>query len=284
MHPIKKAIEEVKYRIPRDLLQRVFIDSSRLGRNNWRANLDEQILALVIKPRVLVDCNMLGGTQQLIPLAGLAMETPPDYQWATVVHIPKERTQGKTINSVLHVVFFNSAQVAGYVGANLMGGGVIGAGFNPMSSDNSALTASMAGVLSAMDKIPQTSTANVQLIGENTILIRDGAIIPQYSFLRCVLADDEELSSLQLRSYRHFANLVEFAVKSYLYNELIIQIDAGELRYGQTLGVFKSILESYSDAEANYRDYLTNVWEKVAMMNDDTTFTRFQKLLIGGYR
>jgi hypothetical protein len=138
--------------------------------------------------------------------------------------------------------------------------------------------------LSAFDKIPHTSTSRVQLIAENTILIRDGTAIPQNSFLRCVLANDDNLSNIQLRSYRHFSNLVELAIKSYIYNELVVQIDVGEIRYGQVLGVFKEIVTSYADAEVNYRDYLTETWEKVAFMNDDESHLRYLKLLIGGNR
>ena len=284
MNPIKKAIEEAKYRIPRQLLERVFIDGSIFGRTNWRSNLDEQILALVVRPRVLVDCNLIGGTQELIPLQGLAFVSPPDYQWATVVHIPKDRTFNKSINSVLNVMFFNTAQIAGFAGASMLASGQGTSMFNPSASDNSALMAATAGVLAAMDKIPYTSTSRVQMCGENTILIRDGMTIPQNSYLRCVLANDENLTNLQLRSYRHFSNLVEHAIKAYIYNELIVQVDVAELRYGQQLGVFKEIVTSYADANTNYLDYLTNTWEKVAFMNDDETHLRFIKAVIGGYR
>ena len=284
MNPIKKAIEEAKYRIPRQLLERVFIDGSTFGRTNWRSNLDEQILALVVRPRVLVDCNLIGGTQELIPLQGLAFVSPPDYQWATVVHIPKDRTFNKSINSVLNVMFFNTAQIAGFAGASMLASGQGTSMFNPSASDNSALMAATAGVLAAMDKIPYTSTSRVQLCGENTILIRDGMTIPQNSYARVVLSNDENLTNLQLRSYRHFSNLVEHAIKAYIYNELIVQVDVAELRYGQQLGVFKEIVTSYADANSNYLDYLTNTWEKVAFMNDDETHLRFIKAVIGGYR
>ena len=284
MNPLTKAIEECKYRIPREILDRVFIDGSRFGRGNWRSTVDEQILALVVRPRVLVDCNMIGGTQQTISLEGLPFETSTEYQWATVVHVPKSRTFGKSINSVLEVRFFSIAAATSYVGGSMYGGSASGSMFNPNGSDNSAVTAAAIGVLAAQDKIPYTSTARISLIAENTVMIRDGIPLGMQGQLQCVLADDENLSNLQLRSYRFFSDLVEYAVKSYIYKELKIAIDVGELRYGQLLGAFKDVVDSYSDAEANYRDFRDNKWEKVAFQNDAISHQRFIGMLTGSNR
>ena len=61
----------------------------------------------------------------------------------------------------------------------------------------------------------------------------------------------------------------------------MIEVGVGELRYGQAVGAFKDVYSSYSDAEANYQDYLTNVWEQVAFMNDAETYSRFIRMHIG---
>lgn len=282
MNPIKKAISEVRYRIPRDILEKVFIDGSTYYRSTIRSTVDEQIESLVIRPRVLVDCNLVGGTQAMIPLDGLPQERPLNY--TTVIHIPKDRTRGLSINSALSVGFFNSAAVASYAGSGVPGMGSYNTGIGQWGTDSSAMMGAAAGVMAAFDKIPMTSTSQVQLIAENTILIRDGINIPSNSFLRCVLANDENLSALPLRSYRHFSNLVEYAVKAYIYNELIITMDAGELRYGQNLGMFKEIVSSYSDANQNYLDSLRDNFEAVMLMSDSPTYQRFLKLAIGGNR
>lgn len=282
MNPIRKAVYEMRARIPRQILEKVFVDGSRYYRNNLQTSLEEQIETLVIRPRVLVDCNLIGGQEVLVPLAGLVQERPLDY--TTVINIPKDRTQGRSINSVLNVTFFNSAAIAGYVGAGVVGMGSLGGGTGYNGRDNSAMTATAASVMAAMDKIPMTSTSRVQLIAENTILIRDGINIPDNSFLRCVVASDENLSGLPMRAYRYFSQLVEYAVKAYIYTELIIELDAGELRYGQNLGIFKEIVSSYADANQNYVDYLSTTMEKVFLQSDDETQARFLKLIMGGPR
>src|SRR5258708_5967832 len=62
MNPITKALAEVKYRIPPEVLHTVFVN--RLER--WRdtpKSIEDQLLNLVVRPRVMVDCNLVGGTQ-----------------------------------------------------------------------------------------------------------------------------------------------------------------------------------------------------------------------------
>lgn len=282
MNPLKKAVDEVKYRIPRQLLERVFIDGSYAWRSGPKASLDEQIMNLVIRPRVMVDCQLIGGTQAMIPLEGLEQQKPMD--WVTVIHIPKDRTDGRTINSVLDVAFYSSSAMTGYANAGAAGMGMLGGSSGYSAVENSAMTSALASVVGSADKIPMVSTSRVQLIAENTIMIKDGVMLAPNSFLRCVLADDDNLSGLQLRSYHAFAKLVEYAVKAYIYNELVILVDTAELRYGQAVAAFKDVFMGYADAEVNYEDYLKNTWEKTAFMNDNESLKRFIKLLIGGQR
>lgn len=207
MNPIKKAIEEVKYRIPRQLLERVFINGSGSWRVGPKSNLDDQILTLVVRPRVMVDCNLIGGVQEVIPLDGLPQDKPES--WLTVIHIPKSLTDGRSINSVLDVVLTNQAYSAGY--ANMGNAGTGAMSINAMNfsqTDGSAMASALASGVAALDKIPMVSTARVSLIAENTIMIRDNVLLPPSAALRCVLANDENLSNLQLRSYRYFLSLI----------------------------------------------------------------------------
>ena len=282
MNPITKAINEVKYRIPKQILEKVFIDGSKYYRSSMAASIDEQIETLVLRPRVLVDCNLIGGVIDLVPLDGLTQERP--MQYTTVIHIPSSRLQGRTINSALNVSFFNSAAIAGYASAGVMGMGSFQGGTSSYGTDNSATMGAAAGVMSAFDKIPMVSTSRVKLIAHNTICVFDGVNIPANSYLRCILSYDDQMSALPMRAYRHFSQLVEYAVKAYIYNELVVDIDAGELKYGQTLGVFKSIVEGYSDANQNYADHLSNVLEAVLFMADEQQYLRYVKLVTGSNR
>src|ERR1035437_8372047 len=210
MNPIVKAVHEVKYRIPSQILKEVFL-STLYSFRNIPLSLDDQITSLVIRPRVLVDCNLVGGTEVFVPLSGLMPNVIDNL--TTVFHVPKDLTQGRSIISVLSVSY-NTMGLLSIAG--------IMAGLDP----NSVNSTSMAGMamIDSFSPIPIASTAKVQLIGENTIMIRDTAPIISNTFIRCIIANDSELNNLPIRSIPPFCKLVELAVKSYIYNEYIIKI------------------------------------------------------------
>jgi hypothetical protein len=267
MGPLSKCIDEVKFRIPRAILEAVFIKRAQ----HWRltpASLDEHILNEVVRPRVLVDCNLVGGTEVFIPLDGVPLERGNDY--TTVYRIPKDKTQGRSIMSVLNITFSDPTKVSSY-------GVAAGA-------HNSIMMQAGQAVMDAMGSMPVTSTAYVQLIGENVVMVRDTVVLPANIYLRCLLENDENMSHLQLKSYRDFSKLVEYAVKAYIYNEYVIPMDMGELYGGQALGRFKEIIDSYADAEELYQNFITEKWQKISLMNDREQWTRFLRLGMGGFR
>ena len=277
MNALQFALNHLKFTVPRAILEKAFLSTGVAWRQTSQTNVDEQILNNVIRARVMLDCNLIGGVQAVIPLEGLAQERPSD--GTTVIHVPKARTQGRSINSVLSVGFLSPGVASSWAGGNAMAA-TGGYAF----SENTALMAATQGALSAFDKIPMVSTARVQLIAENTVLVKDSFVLPPTAYLRCVLAHDEAMNSLQLRSYKPFAKLVEYAVKAYVYNELVIPLDQGELQGGQALGVIKEVVQGYSEAEQNYTDYLADFFEAILLMNDTASYEKMIRLTLGGNR
>ena len=267
MMALQKAIDEVKFRVPRQILDAVFIQRDR----RWRQtpiSIDEHILNEVVRPRVLIDCNLSGGTEVFIPLDNTPVTRTNDY--TSVYRIPKDRTQGRSIISVLNITFSDPTKVSSYG---------VAAG-----TQNTIMLQAGQSVMDAMGSIPVTSTARVQLIGENVVMVRDTVVLPANIYLRCILANDENMSHLQLKSYRPFAELVVLAVKAYIYNEYIIQMDLGELHAGQMLGRFKEIIETYAEADELYRTFLIEKWDKISVMNDTESWTRMLRTQLGGFR
>lgn len=270
MNPIVKSLDEIKFRIPKEILNQVFRDKSF----HFRAtpiSIDEQILSKVIRSRVLVDCNLVGGTETILALDGVPFERVDTY--VTVYHIPKDLTQGRSIMSVLSVSYMTPGMMAMAPAMQ---------GFNP-GSVTAPLMAGQA-MMDAMSHLPICSTAKAQLIGENTVMIRDIAPPVGYSYIRCILANDENMSHIQMRSITPFCKLVELACKSFIYNEYIVTLDQGQLYGGHDLGKIKEIIESYSEAEEQYQEFLTQKWQAISFMNDRESFERFTKLMIGSYR
>lgn len=264
---ITKSIDEVKFRIPRQILETVFTQRSI----NWKQRptpMEEQIMSLVVRPRVLIDCNLVGGTEIFVSLEGLQPERPEDF--ISVYNIPKTLTQNRSILSVLNISFNDPTRIAGYQAV--------------AQHQATAMLQAGSAVMDAHSPMPMTSTAQVQLIGENVVMVRDTVILPANVFLRCRIANDENMSHLQLRSYRAFARLVELAVKSFIYQQYVVEMDMGQIKGGVMIGKFKEVVESYADSEELYQTYLTEKWEKISFMNDQETYTRFLRLGLGGYR
>jgi len=270
MSPIAKALDEIKFRIPEAILKEAF----KQDNYSWRSvpiSTDEIITNKVIRSRVLVDCNLVGGIETLINLVGLSPTTIDEI--TLVYHIPKDRTQNRTIVNALSVGYLNYTNAFN----------VAGVGSVTAQAGNDVLNAALA-VMQSHSGAPLISTARVSLIGNNTIMVRDANRVITNNYLRCRLSDDEDMNGLQARSIPAFCKLVELAVKSYIYNTLIIKMGSAYLSGGQELGIFKSIVEGFADSEQMYQDYLVTIWRKVAMMNDTESYTRFLKLQIGSMK
>jgi len=269
MNPISKAIDECKREIPLRILDLAFKPQhASLWGNAPPVSLDERIMHEVIRPRVMVDCNLMGGTETYINLAGLQTDKTQDF--ATVYRIPKSLTQGRSILSVMNITFTSPDSL------NYAGGMATASG--------SAIMNLAQGMMDAHGNIPNISTAKISLIGENVVAVRDPIMMPGYCFLRCLLANDEQMGHLQLKSYLAFSELVLYAVKSHIYKELILEMDMGVLVGGKELGAIKTMVEEYRECNELYRTYLKTKWAKIALMNDVESHTRFLRKLVGGHR
>jgi len=268
MNILSKIVSELKYRIPQEVLRVAFQDQNQ----NWRQapiSIDEQIMLKVIRPRVIVDCNLVGGQTVIVSLEGL---TPNYIDRSTLIfEIPADRLMFRTLISVLSIGYLPFAG-----GFNNMG---MGMGSIVPSSMNDVMAAGQrAG--DSMSNMPIVSNASVELVGYNTIVIRDQQRVTNAYQLRCVVANEENLNNINPRSHLNFAKLVELAVKSYIYNKLIIAMDTAYLHSGQELGAMRTYVEGLADSEQMYQDYLKEVIQAVSFMNDSYNYDRFIKLQI----
>lgn len=266
MSPIDKAISDVKRKIPRQILEAAFVEKRGFGPISRRTpvSIDYRIREEVIQSRVLEDVNLMGGKLTVVPLANVRPEYLPLNR--TVWRVPMDLTENKRITRVLSITMSTGASV-------------------PMNTlyNNAASSYvdAAGGLLDAHKPIPNVSDGLVQLIGENTVMAQ--ALYPPALslYLRCMLENDEELNNLPTTAYHSFTQLVEYAVKSYVYNELIIDVDAARLVGGQELGAFLNILEGYSDAEELYTEFLRTKWAKVALLSDPESKKRHLSMMVG---
>ncbi len=269
-NPISKAVADMWRRVPHEILKAVFAPAY----NQWRtvaSSVDDQIVSVVIRPRVLTDCDLVGGQEVWIRLDGVRYERTPEMM--SVIYIPKDKTQGRSISQVLHL---------GYVDYMAVNQQTANGMFNPCSV--TPLTTAVQAMNASYDVTGLIGTSRIELIGENVVLIKDPSMSPTNGVLRCILANDENMNNLSIRSYHAFTKLCELAVKSHIYNRLVIEMDSGRIQGGFELGAFKQIVDSYADAETEYQDYLRLKWQKIARMNDRETYERTIREQTGGFR
>jgi hypothetical protein len=260
-----KALDEVKYRIPIQVLQETF----RPNYGSWRpmapVSMDSEILSKVIKPRVVLDTNIVGGQITLIPLDGLN----PEYidRYSLLYHIPPERLNNRSIMSVL------SVGLAPY-----------GIGNNGFPAINNECSSDVLGVAArvgnSFSSVPIMSNATAELVERSTVVIRDSSHPNYYYVLRCVVGNEQNMENINPRSWHVFCKLCELAVKAYIYNTMLIRIDQAFLSGGQELGAFKNYVDGLADSEEMYQTQLREVWQAVNFMNSATNYSRFIRLQI----
>ena len=204
MNIIDKAIDDAMFSIPEEILDLVFRRDTR-----WRRgppiSVREAIMQDVIRPRVLVDANVVGGKEAIISLSGLDPFYTDDQ--CSIYKVPPERLNFKTILSVHSVGFVNIA-----VGAAISYSGTS----SLVYQGHSEMLPLANQVADAAGSIPDVSTARAELVDENTFVVYD-RMRNNYIFnARVVLANNDDLSNIHIRSALAFSQLVEFAIKAHI--------------------------------------------------------------------
>jgi len=256
MNAIEKALQDVLFSIPREVLHATFIKRG-IGAVKYPISLESVIREKVINARVLVDCNLVGGVQMEIPLRNLR---PVHVQGVnSVFKIPKTLTEGRDISSVLSVSYGGED----YYGSSSSGSGSSALVSQAMSNLNAVSTGGT----------PSIET-NVRLIGDNTILIVGDYINIGDIVVRCVVGNDAQMSNLNPTAVPAFSELVVMAVKAYIYVNKVIPMDKNQLYGGMTLGSLKDVIDGYSEANELYKEYLRDTWKVISYMDDTESFHR----------
>jgi hypothetical protein len=262
-NPVAYALAYARRYIPVQILEATYMTGLD-HRYRGALSLDDQIRSKVIFPIVVTDSNLIGGTEVTVEVDETTREFVDSY--SAVYQIPKEQTNNRAIVSVLSVSYGLSTPNMNFAA-------------NP-NGDFMMKTA--AGMWWSNVAIPVISTARSTLVGENKVLVKDNIALPPRLFLRCWLENPEDYSHIPSTMYREFARLCELAIKADIYNRNIVAMDQGILQSGQELGSFRTIVESYSDAQENYWTYFNEEWQGVLRAGDFEANMKYIKLALGG--
>lgn len=263
MNIIVKAVQDAMYVIPEEILRETFIPSY----NNYRApaqTMESLIISTVINPRVVPDLSIAKGEHMSINISSVRPKIVDDFR--AVYEIPASLTAGKKILSVLNVAhgLYDSA----YSSYGLAYGGM------GMLQANDAMTAATQ-IVEASSSVPNVSTARVELIGENTVMIEDSQRMSGMYRLECYVVNDNYMNQIDPRYYEYFSQLCEFAIKAHIFRKLRIRMGRARIEGGSNLAEFKEVVDEYADAETNYRTWLKEKMAKVLFMNESSRYRRF---------
>lgn len=270
MSVIDKLIFEIKQEIPKQVLEIAFL--KRMGRNHkYAGDLDWEIRNKVIDARIHKDLGIMGSETINVPLSHAEIQFLENQDYRTVVRIPKSLTKGRAIAEVVAFNYwFNT------VAADLNNGWQTSS-YNIQTCGNSPLMGAAQQIMRAASPAPINGTANVELIGENVVVINDYMGKLEQGSMTVRLGQDAELSSWDSVAVFQLAQFTIEACKAWIYANTIIDLDSGYLYGGAELGRVQSIIEGYSDANKNYMDMRVDM----QMVNHTQDRPRHQSWLRG---
>jgi len=267
LNPISKIVADVKWAIPIEILNVAFV-KREFGQRVLPVNVDELIREKIIEGKVRPDCDLVGGTEIVVPLSDLRYEQWDQYRLC--YQIPRERTGGRNITRCHSVIIGNQY--------------FTGSAFSGLNDGTSQTLQAVQGVLASVTSIPIVATYDVQLVGPNMVLVSDVSMMNSQLQLRCYVENDADFNNLRSTAIQRFSEMCVLATKAYIYNTLKIPMDMGQLVGGMQLGAFKEIVDSYSDAAQLYQEFLLHKWKRIAILNDPMAKKRHVRILMGGHR
>jgi len=245
MDAINKALTDLYFSVPSEILQLGFNDNPLYATQS----LDETILTRLIRPKILVDCNLVGGIEVYISIHQCTVsDYSNNYLLEYLIDVPKIITGNKSIISALGLFDVSNNITSG-------------TGTGELSSE-------LARQVSSVSSDQAIATTKLELVGENKVLVTDPVAVFLTGVLKCVVTNDVNLSNISPRSYPALSQLVVLGVKAYIYNHMIVKLGKGYIHNGHELGIVNDIIAEYSSANEDYRLYLQEVWAKVAFHND----------------
>jgi uncharacterized membrane protein len=247
--PIRYAISKVIQRIPVTVLDmafksyksKCFINTSTSLYNTLESDIESIIIRQIVAP----DCNIGGGKLKECVLLDEMIEHT-SYRDSdlhirkaqnTVYRIPPAERENREITKVVKL--------------RHQGMGGVDTPYNLMAGISS-LKDQLRNVLGSQSFNDAYAAPNVKVIPPDMIQIESPVINHIYWVLTFMVAYPYTFNNINQSSYIPFADAVINATKYFIYNTLVIEIDAAATRGGVTIGSLRDIIFEYKDAEEKY--------------------------------
>lgn len=248
--------------IPREVLERAFYDVKQYNNLDTRDlfhHLQDQVIYKFMFPAM----NVVGGTRMVIGLGDIQPEVRD--RFTRIYRIPKSLTQGRSIICAMGISY----------------GAFLNVGNMNYPQGSSQMLGAAEQLVNSVSGPQINSTDQVSLIGDNVIMVRDAIQMYGGVNLECFVEHDKTLANLNPRSYQVFTELVILAVKAYIYNKLIIQMDMGFIHAGRELGVMRDVITGYADSHEMFMEKMRTDWPRINYLNDFETHRKHIAMQFG---
>lgn len=260
MNAMQYGLMFLRRNIPEEVLDLAYRDSN--PRYNSITSLDDRILTKLIRPKIMVDINVVGGIPITIDTSKCKIETLTYNEYIVVV--PKSITNNQSITAVHE--YINAGMGAAVTGVCASSGQLMNIANNMYNN-------------LAIQNVIQS--ARLELIGENRILITDPNALPMYGWIRATVTHNANLEDIQPANYPVVGRLFTLGAKTDIYTNLRVKLDKAAIYGGHELSVITDIIEGYADANDMYEEFLTTVWRKNAYINSADNMGRYVKSMLG---
>lgn len=245
---VEACLKRIYHNIPVQILELAF-------NPNENETLDHLIHEKVIHDRILFDCNLVAGKYKTIQLDPRWIESAMipnsvvfnNSSAFNIYRIPPEARENRMLSSVIELRHVYASPYLGAMGISMPGMGGNTAG-------DIACQALQGQTFSKAVPLPTpilVSGHQVKLIHTTMPQIQE---IPW--ILMCRLNYDSEFTNLNPQAVLPLVDLTVSAVKTYIYNELVLKIDSAYIVGGHAMGRLKEIVDSYSDQGEHYLQLL----------------------------
>lgn len=225
---------------------------------NSPISIDQLIHEKVIKNRVTMECNLVGGERKSIILSNSMRESSywngqEDMVWTgqenmvmagthSLYRIPPEVRDHRAIVSVINVDYPNYGHAYPH--------DYVRPGFGATASRLARAALESHTMSSGM------STPRVELKGPDLIQLFPAQYGDVNWVLSCNLGYDEYFTNLNPQAVLPFMDLTLSATKSYIYNRMAVVIDQARIIHGSEQGVIRDIITKYEGEEERYKELL----------------------------
>jgi len=246
------------------LLKLAFDNPNANYAGNWynlvnQTTVEQGIREKVIHRLVLPACQMNGGKTELLDLSGSKFMNLGN--GCIEVNVPDVTTGGRKIISVVEI----------YLGSMMSSVGSLGMGISDTANCGQGVVNEMLqGMIDGLsgNKMMPVTYTNIQMKGNNCFVIF-GMTSGTFSLSAKVLLEyDAGMSSLSTAHYENFAELVEHAVKAYIYRTCRRPTQDAIMRHGVVLDDVKDDIMEFRNSFKDYKEYLENKFIKCMAYSD----------------